>query len=167
MCIDFELPLTIRTQYGAPAGHSSGDVIFAANDIPVSVHDFTWMSGGGTFNRAYIDLARQGFGSGQTIRTNNINLQFDFSQLGFQPSQVQFEFLDTGGNENVSVNESPVLPLELTQIPGPLPVGGATLVVNAVSVDGNDKRGLVTITGAVQTLKTGGQEFWIDRVCVR
>ncbi|MFQ5852671.1 MAG: hypothetical protein ACE5JU_19095 [Candidatus Binatia bacterium] len=165
VCVDFELPLTVGTQYGTPVGQSNGDVIFTMNNLPVSVHDFKWMTSGGTFGSAYIDF-EPAFGSGQSIRTNNINLQFNFTQLGFQPSHVQFEFLDKGGNENISVNGIATLPLELTAVPT-LPIGATVLTVNTVSVGGGDKRGLATLTGTVQTLSIGGQEFWIDRVCAR
>lgn len=164
VCVDFEPPLAVGTQYGASAGHQSGDVVFTTNGIPVSVHDFNFIGGGGTFNVANIDLAPVPFGSGQSIRTNNINLEFDFSQLGFQTSQVQFEFLDLGGVENLSVNGSPVFAGDLSA--APTPIGGVSIAVFAAAIPGGSK-GMVILTGAVQKLRIGGQEFCIDNVCAR
>lgn len=164
VCVDFELPLTVGTQYGAPASHNPGDVVFTSNGIPVSVHDFNFTGGGGTFNVATIALAPVPFGTGQSINTNNINLEFDFSTLGFVPKEVSFEFLDLGGFENISVNGSPIFTGELSSVP--TPIGGVNISVSTTPVTGG-KTGTVILTGAVQKLRVGGQEFWIDNVCAR
>jgi hypothetical protein len=162
VCVDFEPPLTVGTQYGAPAGHNSGDVVFTANAIPVSVHDFDFAGGGSTFNLAYIDLAPVPFGSGQSMRTNNINLEFDFSNIGFVPREVRFEFLDLGGVVNVSVNGSSMFIGDISAAPNP--IGGANISISTTPVTGG-RKGLVILTGAVQRIRVGGQEFWIDNVC--
>ena len=162
VCVDFEAPLTVGTQYGMPAGQSPGDLAFTTNNIPVSVYDFNFIGGGGTFNLAQIDPASATFGNGQIIRMNNINLEFDFSGLGFQTAQVTFEFLDLGGFENLSVNASPIFAGELSS--APTPIGGVTLAVTTVPVTGGNK-GTATLRGVVTTLRIGGQEFWIDQVC--
>ncbi len=162
ICVDFEAPLTVGTQFGAPSGHQSDDVVFTTNTIPVSVHDFVFVGGGGTFNVAFIDVAPVAFGSGQSMRTNNINLEFNFSNLGFPVSQVQFEFLDLGGFENLSVNGSPIFAGELVSVPNP--IGGVNIAV-AVSPVAGGNTGVVTLTGSIQTLRIGGQELWIDNVC--
>ena len=106
--------------------------MFITNGIPVSVHDFNFTGGGGTFNVAYIDLAPVPFGSGQSMRTNNINLEFDFSGIGFAPNEVRFEFLDLGGFENVSVNGSPIFAGELTSVSNP--IGGVNISVSTTPV---------------------------------
>ena len=159
VCVGFEAPLALGTQYGTPAGQNSGDVIFTTNGIPVSVHDFSF-SGGGTFNVASVDVAP--FGSGQSMRTNNINLEFDFGNIGFVPSSVNFEFLDLGGIENISVNGSPIFVGDVSALPTSL--GGATVSVSTTLVPGG-KKGIVTLAGAIHKLRVGGQEYWIDNVC--
>lgn len=160
VCVDFEAPLRVGTQYGTPAGHSSGDVVFTSNGIPVSVFDFDFVGGGGTFGSAEVDTAP--FGSGQNMRTNNIDLEFDYGNLGFVPSVVTLDYLDQGGTENLSVNGSPVFAGDLTSAPAVL--GGATVSVSATP-GGGGTQGTVTITGAISRLRVGGQEFWIDSVC--
>lgn len=161
VCIDFEPPLTVGTQYGAPAGHNSGDVVFTTNGIPVSVHKFNFIGAGGTFNVAFIS-ASVPLGQGQSIRMNNINLEFDFTQIGFQVSQVTFEFLDLCGFENFSINGSSVFAGDLSS--APTPIDGVNLVISTTPVSGG-KKGTVTLKGEIKTLKIGGQEFWIDQVC--
>ena len=160
ICVDFEAPLTVGTEFGAPAGNSSGDVIFSSNGIAVSVQDFEFTGGGGTFNVAKVDMAP--FGSGQNMRTNNINLEFDFGGLGFVPSMVRFDYLDAGGFENLSVNGSPVFAGDLPTTPASL--GGATVSVSTTAGP-SGTLGTVTVTGAIATLRVGGQEFWIDSLC--
>lgn len=164
VCVDFDPPLVVGTEYGASAGNSSGDVVFTSNNIPVSVHDFVYTGGGGNFNKAYIDNAPLPFGSGQSIRTNNINLKFDFSHLAFTPSQVQFEFLDMGGFENLSVNGTPVYAGEFTLAPSPM--GGAVVSTFTTPVTGG-KKGVMILNGPINEVLIGGQELWIDNVCVR
>ena len=163
-CVDFEPPLQLGAQYGAPAGNHPGDVIFTSNGIKVSVYDFNFSTGGGTFGVATISVAPVPFGAGQSMNTNNINLEFDFSGLGFVPKEVSFEFLDLGGFENLSVNGSPMFIGDLSSVPSP--IGGANIAVSTVPVTGG-KTGGVTLTGTIQKLRVGGQEFWIDNVCAR
>lgn len=158
VCVDFEPPLVAGTQYGQPVGA----VIFTTNGIPVSIHNFNFAGGGGTFNIARIEAAPVPFGSGQSIRTNNVNLEFDFTSIGFPTSQVQFDFLDLGGFGNVSVNGSPVFAGDISVTPSP--IGGVNAKVASVPVTGG-KKGTVFLVGAVNKLRIGGTEFWIDQVC--
>lgn len=164
VCVDFEPPLVAGTQYGTPASQAPGSAIFASQGIKVSVQNFVSASGGPAFNSARIETPPAPFGSGQTIRTNNISLEFDFTAIGYQTSQVQFDYLDLGGSENISVNGSPVFAGELSVAPNP--IGGVGLTVTSTPVTGG-KSGTVTLTGVVKTLRIGGQEFWIDNVCAK
>jgi hypothetical protein len=161
VCVDFETPLVVGAQYGAPAGQHVGDVIFTSNGVAVSVHDFVFTGGGGTFNLAQVDLA-PALNASQTMRANNINLGFDFGSIGFVPSRVRFEFLDLGGSENLSVNGSTVFAGDISAAPATL--GGATVTVSTTPTQGG-KKGLVTLSGAIHRFTVGGQELWIDNVC--
>jgi hypothetical protein len=163
-CVEFEPPQSIGTTYGSPAGNTAGDVVFSENGIQVSVDSFKFSGGGGAFTVATIIMPPLPFGINQTIRTNNINLGFDFSGVGFPISEVQFEFLDLGGFENLSVNGSPVFAGELSS--APTSIGGTNLAVYRAPVSGGSK-GIVIIRGAVKKIVVGGQEFWLDRVCAR
>src|SRR5713226_7241758 len=79
-CVDFQLG--VGTRYGPPVVTAPGTVVFTSNGIPVSVHPFTLQSGGRVCDVAHIDNAPFAFGTGQSIQTNNINLEFDFTRLG-------------------------------------------------------------------------------------
>jgi hypothetical protein len=166
-CVGFGPPPVAGTRYGSPAGNVPGDIVLLANGIKMSVHDFRWIGGGGTFNVARIEMPPPIlFGTGQTINTNNINLEFDFSGIGFPVSKVELQYLDLGGLENFSVNGQPV-PIYAGEFSAaPSPIAGVNVTVTSNPVPGG-KTGTLVLTGAVQKLTIGGQEFWIDNVCAK
>lgn len=149
------------TQYGAPAGDKSGDVIFTEDGIPVSVHDFKFTNGGGTFNFCEVGPALPNSGTGQNLQINNINLKFDLTSLDGVVDYVRFEFLDQGGSENISVNDGPIFAGELQSAPVNIAPGVKLTVTK------KDEGGEVIITGSVKTLLVGGQEFSLDNVFAR
>jgi hypothetical protein len=161
ICVDFEPPLAVGTEFGGPAGHSSGTVVITTNGIAVSVADFE--IGGNTFlNLASVDTAPPALGAGQVLRVNNISLDVDFSALPFAAHEVRFEYLDLGGTENLAVNGSAVFVGDLASAPPTL--GGVAVSVTASPVAGGT-RGTVVLTGNVTSLRIGGQELWIDDIC--
>lgn len=161
-CVDFEPPLAAGTEYGSPAGHSPGDVVISSAGIDVAVFDFDFTTGSGTFNVATVEAAPAGFGSGQVLAVNNINLEFDFTTLPFTPSRVELKFRDLGGFENVAINSSSVFAGELSAAPSP--VAGVTLAVTTSSTTGG-VIGTAEFAGPVERIQIGGQEFWLDEVC--
>ena len=165
VCVTFEPPLVLGTTYGAPVGQLPGALAFTSNGIPVRVDNFRLITGPWIFNRAYIDNAPFPFSSGQSIRTNNINLLFDFTKLSFPVSRVKLSYLDLGGYENLAVNTSPLHVGELTAAPPVL--AGVTVSVSSSPLPPpfGGKTGTVVLKGPVKSLKIGGQELWIDQVC--
>lgn len=167
VCVTFEPPLLLGTTYGAPAAQVSGDLAFVSNGVRVYVYKFSLITSGTAFNKAYIDFAPVGFSPGQSIRTNNINLLFDFTALGFKPSKVTLSYLDLGGYENLAVNGSlPVYVGELTSAPAV--IAGVSVAVSQTPVPPpmSGKMGMAVLKGTVKSLMIGGQELWIDNVCV-
>lgn len=99
VCVTFEPPdFVIGDVFGRPVGQSSGDLAFSSNGIDGYVFNFL-TSLGPAFNVAYITNAPVAFSPGQSIRTNNINLLFDFTNLAFTAKKVTFYYLDLGGHE--------------------------------------------------------------------
>ncbi len=168
-CVDFEAPLVLGTYYGSNAGQQPGDVAFGTADgITVTVEKFYFTNGGNTFGSAHIVNAFPGFGKGQIMQFNNLNLGFDFGKLGFTPSLVTQDVLDMGGFENISVNGYPTPPFagELASAPNPLGSVSISFSPTTVPTPPVGKRGPLTLKGAVTNLTIGGQEFSIDNVCV-
>jgi hypothetical protein len=162
VCVDFETPLVVGTQYGAPAGQTPGSTVFNSAGIAVSVENFNYATSGGTFNLARVEAASASFGTGQVVRTNNINLEFDLSGVGFAVTSLDFDFLDMGGNENLAVNGSPLFSGERTS--APTPTGGANLSFASTAITGG-KVGKATLAGPLKSMLVGGQEFWLDNLC--
>ena len=162
-CVKFD-SIPPETRWGAPAGHSSGDVVYNEDNIEVSVHDFYLSATSTNFGETRLGTSFTGSG-GQALFTRDINLEFDFSNLSFTPNKVELVFRDTGGIENISVNGSPI-------IRGALVSGsaaGLTWTVTDTPEPANpvNRLGTLIINGNIETLKIGGQEFWIDSVCAQ
>ncbi|HET9768096.1 MAG TPA: hypothetical protein VFS60_14675 [Thermoanaerobaculia bacterium] len=167
VCLDFEAPLVLGTVYGRPVGQLPGDLAFVSQNVSVTVEAFRRPSAGFAFEHAQIVNPPRSFASGQSLRSNNIGLQFDFRAIGFTPKRVTLQFLDLGGYENLAVNGLPV-PVYVGELAGaPSPIGGVAVAVTTVPLlpPISGKTGTLELTGPVSTLRIGGQELWIDSVC--
>jgi len=169
VCVTFEPPaFVIGDVYGTPVGQVSGDLAFTSSGIDGYVYKFFLINSSTTFNRAYIDHAPVAFSAGQSLRTNNINLLFDFTHLGFIVKRVIFSYLDLGGYENLAPNPGSVYVGELSSAP-PV-INGASVAVTASPVPPPiiGKMGSVVIRASnIRTVLIGGQELWIDSVCAQ
>jgi hypothetical protein len=167
VCIRFEPPdFPLGTVYGRPAGDVSGDLVFSFNLIDAYVYDFNLFVGT-TFNYAFITNAPIAFSPGQSLRVNNINLLFDFRNVGFNVRRVTFSYLDLGGHENLGVNGA-VYVGELKAAP-PV-IGGANVAVTSTPLPppASGRFGSVVIQApTINEVMIGGQELWIDSVCAQ
>jgi hypothetical protein len=164
--VDFEL-VAAGTQYGNAYGHLPGDVVLSQSGIQMSVETF-YISASSYSNLYEAEVTTPGsYGfTTQTIWCNNISVQFDLTNLGFTPGDVRIEYADYGGTENISVNGGTIYELNLlSSVPAAI-APNVTAHVTETSVAGGVK-GVVTLTGPVQTLLVGGQEFEIDNLDAR
>lgn len=166
--IDFE-DVPLATVYGSPAGDSAGDIVLTRWDVDMSVEDFTL---GAFVNLGRADVVTQptsffppAVNSTQVLQINNINTQFDFTGVPYDVTQVSFDYVDLGGEENFDLNGlgrqevgllSNVVPyagftINVSQIGGP---GGVYGSVEVIADPGN----------RIETLLVGGQEFAIDNL---
>lgn len=163
-----------------PVGDRWGDVVASATDHPVPPGGIIYSTGSVDF---YIDELHSlsgfiGFnyieadnsvaaytGSGISLMTNNVTAGFDLSSIDVDT--LCFDFVDMGGHEELTINGSTFLTLDGY---GELMTAPATLGGVVVSVTGSSLGfgfvGSVVLVGDVTDLKIGGQEFWIDNVCI-
>jgi CARDB len=165
-CVNFN-SLAAGTVFGAPAGQSPGVTVMAQAGVQVTGEYFRFAGTGGTFHSGRVEAA--GSGAGNVVRLNNINLDFDLSGVSPPPRQVVLRFRDLGGYENLSVNgaPSPIYVGELTSSPSPL---GVVLVHSVATPIPGGKVGtvaLIDLTGPIQHVRIGGQEFWLNALCYR
>ncbi len=151
-CVTFN-NLAVGTQYGGAHGNSPGDLIFTENGIRVFVEEFQ-TGVGPFFNTATVSMS--GFGSGNYMDVNNINLAFDFSGLSGAVSSVTLDYFDLGGIENIAVNGDPIFSGDISSAPTSWSGGTVTLSFAANKL---------ILNGPVYYLIIGGQEFGLDNVC--
>ena len=98
------------------------------------------------------------------MNLNNVSNLYHINGLGIPVAGVTFEFLDYGGTENLQVNGATLHIGNLETFPYNV-APGVTMTVTTYPV-GPAIRAEVVLTGDVQTLLVGGQEFFIDEICV-
>ena len=162
-CIQFE-NLDHNTNYGSSTGYAPDDVFYVEQGVPVSLQEFYYEDGTtGFWNVNVNDEPLNNFvgASGQRLSVNNINLKFDFAEAGHTMSEVCFAFYDGGGEENFAVNGSDHLVVsDLSELPNE---------INNVSISIDyttpNNTGVICLSGEIQTLIIGGQEFELDALC--
>jgi len=167
-CIDFN-SIPTGTRYGTPAGQAPGTVVISQGGARVTVENFSFIGGGGTFMFARVDAATPNFGSGNVLHVNNINLDFDFTDVTPPVKQVVLKYADVGGFENLAVNGSPSPIYAGELVAAPSPMGGAIVASTSAAIPGG-KRGAfaaIDLAGTIGHLRVGGQEFFLDDVCFR
>ncbi|MCB0550128.1 MAG: T9SS type A sorting domain-containing protein [Phaeodactylibacter sp.] len=162
-CFHFE-DFPANTQLGPASGNSPGDVLFSQAGIQVSIQEIQYSGGDTGFGNAMVMDASTGWLDGQFLFMGNNSLLFDLSQAAGSFNQLCFDFFDGGGEENFAVNGSAVAVVENFS-----EIAGLTFPGVAVEVDFSNTnalgRGTVCITGNIESLLVGGQEFGIDNVC--
>lgn len=153
--VDFESQ-PVGTTYGGSSGNSPGDLIFTEDNIDVRLRNF-----GPSFSQAQIGGFTNSAFPTTPVTISNISLEFDFANVGFPVSEVTFEYADFGGTERLGVNGTEVSLARLFLAPPT--IGGAMITVTESPVSGG-VMGLVTITGAIDTVLVGGQEFGMDNL---
>lgn len=162
-CVGFDSPaFAVNTQYGATVGQTPGHVALLSNGITGSLEIFL-TSASANFNKASIESMLVPSGVGQSMRLNNISVNFDFSALNFIPSRVTFGFLDFGGEINMGINGNPSHVGYMASFPPT--IGTASVAIGSTPVPPSASSGKITLNGAIKTLLIGGQELLIDEVC--
>jgi hypothetical protein len=154
-CVKFGPMPPVGTQWGAPAGHVPGSLVHTEATINVTTHNFFHPGGGFSFDRVRLEPALAvGIGSGNVAHFINLSLRFNFMAAGgWQPNLIRFRYLDLGGHENIAINGALFIG-DMSVWPAFL--GGANITVFPTYVE---------ITGPVNTLQIGGQEWFVDDLC--
>lgn len=152
-------PIPLGASWGAGFGTVPGELAFVDDGIPFRV----FPNAAGAFNLMQIDPAFPFFGSVHVLELNNINTLFSPAVLGCV-ERVTFDFVDLGGIENLQVNGAGMFVGELAAAPFNI-APGVTCTVTTAPVGGGIT-GTVELVGQVDRVEVGGQELWIDDVCV-
>jgi hypothetical protein len=151
-CVEFE-SLPLSTSYNVSDS-------FSDSCAKVSIEPFVW-NNGTVYSGGYARVGNSALagGTGQEMQVNNVNLAFDY---GASLKRLTLVFGEYGGNLNIDVNGDFRNFDNFDDIDGAT-IGGATVAVaNGL---GNDK-GRLELTGIIHSFAVGGQELWVDNVCI-
>ena len=121
-----------------------------------------YMLSDGGQSSGYTEFDGQGIsgGTGFDLQLNNVNLNFKFDS----PLQaLSLLFADQGGSINLNINGEFRFLQNLSDIDGQT-IGGALVSVQQVA---GENRGVLQLSGQIDSFAIGGQELWIDRLCKR
>ncbi|AGA07302.1 hypothetical protein CN151_23580 [Sinorhizobium meliloti] len=161
VCIDFESPLASGTQWD---NQPAGTTILSTSGIDVKVEPFHKDSSSTFIGTVFIDDKTIILHPGQVIRGGVVNLLFDFRGAGFTAKEVRLTFNDThaGANGvNFAVNGDGPRIAKLQAYPS---LGGTKVDVGTIQTHGGSIS-VVRITGKIDTVEVGGEEFALDDVC--
>lgn len=164
-CIAFDAPLAAGTTYGG-AAQTPGTVVLGSAVGAMSVENFRQASGTTSFNQARVVAATGGAPGNQVLNVNNIALRF---ALAAPAREVRFDYVDLGGVENFSVNGAAVTVGNLDALPTVVNgVSVAVLTTPILNAGGVPigRAGQVRLSGTINEFVVGGQEFFLDDVCV-
>jgi hypothetical protein len=163
--------LTAGSAYGPPA-HSPGDPIFVEDQIQATVEEYYYSSGTIAPWDDVLDIFAEGetppygfgdppqFNSGNFMGSSNVAAGFDFTGLPYAVTYVSIEYVNAGGNENIGVNGQPVHYDLISTAPAAIAPG----VTLSTSMNPNTSVWTMELTGAVTSVRIGGQEFALDNV---
>ena len=125
--------------------------------MAASVMPFVLQNGNMVNGFARIDGQGIAGGGGKDIQLNNVNLNFNFAPpLG----SLELNFADLGGSINLSINGTFRFLQDLQAASGQT-IGGVMVEVELQP----DGKGILRLTGTINSFAIGGQELWIDRLC--
>ncbi len=120
------------------------------------------------------------FGNGHVLRTANAVVKFDIDAVMPNVDEVCFEILDLGGVDNIAINGSTII-ITSADLNGDgimdTPFYGGQEVLNGTFLGGvfvsaskmtfpGGAKILFRLIGDVNELAIGGQEYWIDDLCI-
>ena len=170
----------LGTSWGDPASLPTfpmgpGSFMFNEGGVDMYIGALNSSLYGTTYNMNIIDTSPwPTFGTGQVMHTNNATVTFDLDSI--PTDSVCLDILDMGGFEYLEVNGVGFSSMngygQLTA--APMNMGGVQVqvignpIVTATSsgpmVTGFNGR--LVLHGNVNKLEIGGQEFWIDNLCI-
>ncbi len=168
-CIDFD-DIELG-QYGKATDYTPGTTLFIDEGVKISLDSFLYFNGSKDLLNITIEDEPIFNGNPEELLDDeyvfisNVNMVFDFSGLPETTTQVCFNFLDGGGQENIAVNGQPLLPVQsFREIDGQEIAPGVTAGVQ-FSNGFDFPAGTLCLNGKIETLTLGGQEFAMDDLC--
>jgi len=159
--IDFE-SVPVGTVYGIDGPHNPNDTVLVENGIEMSLAEFNLLGEPVDFENAIVGGRYADLFPSTPLELNRISVVFNFAAVGFDVSEVTFDYGNLGGIVNFAVNGGPIVEPDYLTL---LPDGPGELAADVTAtVLGDTFSGVVTLTGPVAELLVGGEELYIDNV---
>ena len=169
LCVEFE-DMTLGS-YGPSTGYAAGDLIYEEGGVNMFLEVLHNPNGVamdlGELVASDAPLPFTGSGlNGTYVMAANASMVFDFSNLPEPVGGVVIPYYDAGGFENISVNGGEVW---VANSPDDFPGNVAPNVELTIEHPANapDGSGLIILTGEIESVLLGGQEFFFDFVCLQ
>ena len=134
----------------APYTANAGSNPISHNSVNIGIDPFN-----GAFTKA----------NGSFINSTGISTLFDFTELSEQVIEVSFDYIDNGGNNNLSVNGTAVvIASDLYHMSSAI-APGVTLEVDTSGLSYTG--GTVWLNGPIDSFYVGGGEFAMDNICFK
>ncbi len=171
-CIDFDDDIESGV-YGQASNYMPGATLFTDDGVKVTLDSFLYFNGSkDLLNVTITDDDLFGGNTGDLLDDeyafiSNVNMVFDFTSLSGSTTEVCFNFVDGGGEENIAVNGQPIRVLQnFLEIDGE-EIAPGVIVNLQLSNTLNFPAGTLCLKGNVKTLLVGGQEFAMDELCFK
>ena len=163
-CVDFnQFPAGLLI--GPALGLDPGEVILGEEGLNVTIEEILYSNGNTGFGNATINNDGWFGLEGNYIFMGNNSLMLNFSSAAGAVQEVCFDFVDGGGEENFAVNGSAVSVVQdFDEILG-LTLPNVDVTIANLNNSGGVLNGTVCVTGVIESLLVGGQEFGVDNVC--
>lgn len=162
--VDFDQAPYTGAQWSASSGLSPGDLMFEEGGYEFTLSPLTLGGGSTTLNKVEIV-------PGPFPAIVNDGLRFDNAAFKAGPSSgpvtdhISFFYSYGGGVNMLELNSVLAGPAGLPSLWNGLSIGGVAVQVDwAPTVFG--EAGEITLSGPIETLVLGGQELWIDNLCI-
>ena len=167
-CIDFE-DFPVDTEYKAE-NYPAGSTLFTKHDVPVTIDSFYYEDGDAGMWGASVNTLNPNFAPdiiGNAFWISNTTVIYDFTSLDYDVKELTFHFWDGGGITNFSVNGEDIkISDKLTELPKDIAPGVDFFLEFIEETDQYyGSWGQITLSGNIETLRIGGQEFFMDNVC--
>jgi hypothetical protein len=158
--------LAVGAAWGAPHGDSPGDLAFVEDGIPVRLRKLQ-RAVGTDFDECVIEWSASGFGEDNYMRFDKIAVSYEIHALGLPVEVVIFYFADWMSSiDNMQVNGGPMHIGDIESFPTNIAPGVTYHPINVTPLPGGGVSGIGVLLGNVQKLRLGGEQFYVDEVCV-
>ena len=145
-------------------GYPIGSYMFTEAGVRLSTDSYFPPVGPPLYNECRIVPPFGPFGAGLNIlRHDNMNVRYDLSAFS-TVTEVTWDWIDLGGPENLEVNGAGMNINDIHLMPVGI-AGGVSFTTTAVPVAGG-RMGSARLLGNVAEIRMGGQEYWVDNLCV-